>query len=168
MFLCSTFFLSLQCFWMDWQNIFACLPSMCNQYCTYFVVALANDRMSAFWNFQWEHDVLRAFEKIVMVEVSEHVEFCSSTTKNISTIIILMVTKLGRMGTFLEGDPHKKSHDPLIMWSCKVTWQIKNITITIMLMATKLGRVVTYLERRPPKKLHNPLITWPCKDPMKN
>ena len=27
--------------------------------------------------------MLRAFEKIVMVEVSEHVEFCSSTTKNI-------------------------------------------------------------------------------------
>ena len=56
---------------------------MYNQYCTYFVVALANDRVPAFWNFVWEHDVLRAFEKIVMVEVSEHVEFCSSTTKNI-------------------------------------------------------------------------------------
>ena len=52
------------------------------------------------------------------------------------------------------------SHDPLIMWSCEITWQTKNISTTRVPMATKLGRTVTNLERLPPIKLFDPLVTW--------
>ena len=44
----------------------------------------------------------------------EHVESCPSTTKNISTTTKPMATKLGRMMTYHERLPFKKSHYPLI------------------------------------------------------
>ena len=38
-----------------------------------------------------------------------------------------MVTKLGRMVTYYEEHPPIKSHEPLITWSLKTTWQNKKI-----------------------------------------
>ena len=37
-----------------------------------------------------------------------------------------MATKLGRMITYLDGLLSIKSNDPLITWSCEITWQTKN------------------------------------------
>ena len=44
-----------------------------------------------------------------------------------------MATKFGRMVTYPEELLWIKSHDPLIMWSCKIAWQTK---ITISLLST--------------------------------
>ena len=38
-----------------------------------------------------------------------------------------MATKFGRMVTYLDGLLPIKSHDSLIMWSCKITWHTKII-----------------------------------------
>ena len=38
-----------------------------------------------------------------------------------------MATKLSMVITYHKGLPPIKSHDPLIMWSCEITWQTKNI-----------------------------------------
>ena len=34
---------------------------------------------------------------------------------------MLMATKLGKVVTYHERIPYKKSHDPLITWSCDIT-----------------------------------------------
>ena len=109
----------------------------------------------------------------------EHVESCSSTSKNIfpmpqyfiSTRAVSMTIKLGRMATYLEKLLAIKSCDTLIT-SCKVSLlfdrvvmrnHVKNenyiCTIT-MPAATKLGRVVTYHEGLPPMKSYDTLVTW--------
>ena len=41
---------------------------------------------------------------------------------------MLMATKRGRMMTSLEWPLPIKSHDHIITWSCKITWQTKIIT----------------------------------------
>ena len=97
--------------------------------------------------------------------------------------------------TWLGGDlqwraPSIKSYDPLIIWSCKVTWQIKcYISILTKPLATKHGKVAPYCEVPPPISsfnpfhqdnvcgrqtwwgpdklqgainLNDPLIMWPC------
>ena len=46
---------------------------------------------------------------------------------HISTSRVPMTTKLGRMVTCVEGLLPMKSHDPLIMWSGKITRQTKTI-----------------------------------------
>ena len=71
-----------------------------------------------------------------------------------------MATKLGRIVTFHEGIPLRKSHDPLTTWSCEITWQTKNIFTTTKPMATKLGSVMTYLEGLLPIKSYDFLIIW--------
>ena len=38
-----------------------------------------------------------------------------------------MATKLGWIIIYLDGLLPIKSHDPLITWSCKITWQAKII-----------------------------------------
>ena len=44
-----------------------------------------------------------------------------------------------------------KSHDALIIWSCKITGQSKTIISRLpQLLTTKLGRIMTYLKRLPP------------------
>ena len=40
-----------------------------------------------------------------------------------------MATKLGRIVTYLDGLLTIESHDPLITWSCEITWK-SNITIS--------------------------------------
>ena len=45
----------------------------------------------------------------------------------ITTTKMLMAAKLGRMITYLDGLLPTMSHDPLIMHSCEITWQIKTV-----------------------------------------
>ena len=45
----------------------------------------------------------------------------------ISTLTLPMATKLGRIMTYLERLLARKSHVPLVMWSCKMTRQTKII-----------------------------------------
>ena len=42
-----------------------------------------------------------------------------------------MTTKLGRMMTYLDEILPIKSNDPLITWSCEITWQSKTIIPTL-------------------------------------
>ena len=45
----------------------------------------------------------------------------------ISTTRVPMATKLGRMVIYLDGILSLKSKNPLITWSCHITWQTKTI-----------------------------------------
>ena len=59
-----------------------------------------------------------------------------------------MATKLSRTVTYLDPLLPIKSYDPLIIWSCKITWQTK---ITIFLLtrvpvATTPVRMATYFD----------------------
>ena len=50
-------------------------------------------------------------KRVILAKLSEHVESCSSTTKNISTTTISMFTKLGKAVTYHEGLSPIKSHE---------------------------------------------------------
>ena len=54
-----------------------------------------------------------------------------------------------------------KSHDHIITWSYKITWQTK--IIKTMSMAINFDRVGIYNEVVPSINLQDPLITWSCK-----
>ena len=85
-----------------------------------------------------------------------------------------MVTKLGRVVTYLEELPFIKLHHPSITRFCKITWQVKYfISTSTRLMAINHGKVVTYRERLPPINSHvyvkshgklkaSPLSQWLC------
>ena len=45
----------------------------------------------------------------------------------ISPLTLSTATTLDRIMTYLERLQAKKSHGPLVIWSCKMTWQIKII-----------------------------------------
>ena len=80
----------------------------------------------------------------------------------ISTTKMLMATIRGRMMTYLEWLLPIKSHDHIVMWSCKITWQTKIIThllINTIPMTINFGRVGIYNEEFPSMKLLDPLIT---------
>ena len=83
----------------------------------------------------------------------------------ISTIRVSMFTKLGRMVIYLDGLVPITTHDCLITWSCKITWQTKTIiSPSTVPMVTKLGRMVVYLGGLLTIiKSYNDLITWSCK-----
>ena len=68
-----------------------------------------------------------------------------------------MATKSDRNVNYLDGLLPINLHDPLIAWSCKITWQTK---ITIVPMDTTLGTMETYLDGLLSINLHEPLITW--------
>ena len=104
----------------------------------------------------------------------------TSSDYYISTTTVSMAMTFGGMVTYHEGLLTIKSHNVLIMWSCKVMWQTKIIiSSTRVTMTTKLDRMVTYFETLKKKsyihmndnltwwvttyKLHQPLITWSCK-----
>ena len=55
-----------------------------------------------------------------------------------------------------------KVADPLMTWSCNITWQMKYVIPLLpqMLIAIKLGKVVSYYKGLPCIKSHNPLNTW--------
>ena len=99
-----------------------------------------------------------------------------------------MATKLGRMMTYPEWPLPLKSHDCIIMWSPKITWQAKIIICsltqspwlsilpnfdhvkyfscciptTTRLVFTKLGKVVASCKKLQPIKSSNPLNMWSC------
>ena len=75
-----------------------------------------------------------------------------------------MATKLGWVLTYLEGVSLIKSHDPLITWSCEISWRTKThyMSTTTMSMATKLDRVVTYCQAGPPTKSEGCLVIRSC------
>ena len=88
--------------------------------------------------------------------------FLFSHEEHISTTNILMISKLGSLASYREGDPPIKSHNSLVLWSCKIIWRTKNIFTTRVSMAIKRGRMVTYCDGLPLLKSYNPLITWFC------
>ena len=86
-----------------------------------------------------------------------------SCTNYISTTIVPMTTKHGRMVTCLEGLPTIKSFSALIMWSWKVMWQENHsISHTRVLTDTRRGRMITYLDGLLPIKSFDPFIAWSC------
>ena len=88
----------------------------------------------------------------------------------IFTTRVSMTTKLGWMVTYLDFLLPRKSHESLITWSYKITWQTKTIIspATIVPMTPKLGRVMTNLEDLLSIILFYPLVTWPCKITWQN
>ena len=82
-----------------------------------------------------------------------------SHEEHISTTNILMVSKLGSLASYREGDPPIKSHNSLVLWSCKIIWRTKNIFTTRVSMAIKRGRMVTYCDGLPLLKSYNPSIS---------
>ena len=64
-----------------------------------------------------ENETLRLLEiqKALQLPVFLLLFFCSAATR------VTMVTKLGRMVTYLDGILPLKSHDPLITWSSETT-----------------------------------------------
>ena len=92
-------------------------------------------------------------EKTVMADLSEHVESCSSTTKNIFPLPqCLWPPNLASWWLVWGAPNHKKNF--LMTWSRKITWQIKNISTTRVPMTTKLGWMLIY--RAPTHK-----VIWP-------
>ena len=60
-----------------------------------------------------------------------------------------MDTKLDQMVTALSGS-YSELFDPLVMWSCEITWQTKTIISALpYILAAKLGRVVIFYEGLP-------------------
>ena len=53
----------------------------------------------------------------------------------ISSTKVPMATKLGRMITYLDSLLPLKSQDPLITWSCEITWQTKLLYIHVVLQS---------------------------------
>ena len=73
-----------------------------------------------------------------------------------------MFTKCGRVVTYLDRFLPIRSNDPLITWSCKITWQTKiiiSVSTTTVSMTIKLDRMVTYLDGLLPIKSH---YLWSC------
>ena len=68
-----------------------------------------------------KHYMTCALKKITMLEISKHMDLCSSTAKNIMSLVTTrpMTTKLGRVVTCHERLSPKNSHDSSIMWSCR-------------------------------------------------
>ena len=74
-------------------------------------------------NLPWctpAYKVTWAFDHVVL---RDHVR---KWNHYISSIKAPMATKLGRMVTYLDFLLLIKSHDPLIMWSCKIMWKLKS------------------------------------------
>ena len=58
-----------------------------------------------------------------------------------------MATKLGRILTYLEQFLPINLLDPLVMWSCEITWQTKKLRLYYhRFIAAKLARLQTYPE----------------------
>ena len=105
----------------------------------------------------------------------------TSSNYYISTTTVSMAMTFGGMVTCHEGLLTIKSHNVLIMWSCKVMWQTK---IIISLLPEWLWppnliewwHTLRHLKKKSyihmndnltwwvtTYKLHQPLITWSCK-----
>ena len=79
-----------------------------------------------------------------------------------------MVTKLGRMVTYLIGSHPMKLLDALVKLIARSCDKLLLDHVTLYLhcyivyIITKLRRVVPYLEAFLSLHLHDPLIMWPC------
>ena len=96
------------------------------------------------------HKVTGPFDCVVS---QDHVIY----KNHISTYTVPMTTKLGKMITYLQGLLPIKSHEALIVWSCKITWQTKT-TISPLpqnLMPTNFAGWWHNNEERPLIKLHD-------------
>ena len=72
------------------------------------------------------HDMRRALLKIIMVEVSRHLQ--SQIFRDTSLLPQwLWSPKLEMVITYNNGLPPIKSHDSLITWSCEITRQIRSL-----------------------------------------
>lgn len=82
----------------------------------------------------------------------------------ISTTTMLISTKVGSVMTYRQRLPIIKLHDPLITWSCEITWQIKNVVSsapqcmrpTNLAMLWHRMRVFLFI------KSHDHLNKWLC------
>ena len=69
-----------------------------------------------------------------------------------------MITKVGRIVTYLQWHLPMKSRDHIITWFCEITWKTKIIMHPLpQCLTIKSGRVGYTV------KSHGPLITWSCK-----
>ena len=66
---------------------------------------------------------------VVMTELSKHVGFCSSAAKTIISPLpwCLWPPNLVRSWRTMRNSRSIKPHDPLITWSCMITWKIKTL-----------------------------------------
>ena len=99
--------------------------------------------------------------KILMMELSEHVEYCSSTTKK-NTLLPQCLWPPNSAGWWLTvWNSHivTLSFHRLILWDYW-TNQICYISTSTRPIATKHGMIVTHCEDLPPIKLHDPLNIW--------
>ena len=77
-----------------------------------------------------------------------------------------MPIKVDRIVTYLHGFLLLKSHEPLIAWSCEMTWETKIFISSLprcLSMVTKLGKMVIYIDEFVPIESHNPLVMWSYK-----
>ena len=74
-----------------------------------------------------------------------------------------MTTKLGTVVTYHKELSPIKSHDPLIMWSREIMWQIKIIITPLPERLPPPMAMVTYLDGLLPTKSHHHFIMGSCK-----
>ena len=96
-----------------------------------------------------------------------HVESCSSTTKNIRSLLLQCIWLPIWLGGILSwGLPSIKSHGPLITWSSEITWIVSPlpqcISTTTVSMAIKLGRMVSYPQGLRPLMSYDSSIMCSC------
>ena len=71
---------------------------------------------------------MRINDYTIMINLSNMWNLVLQSLKTyISTTTTPMTTKHGRVATYHDGLQLIKSHDPLITWSCRITWQTKII-----------------------------------------
>ena len=71
-----------------------------------------------------------------------------------------MSTNIGELVTCYEGLLPIILLHPLVMWSCKITWETETSVSPLPQHIRILGKVVTYYKKFQPIKSHNPLNTW--------
>ena len=114
--------------------------------------------MSLHYHSAYGHQI-RQYYMVLWDHVTNYKHYISSTAP-----ISSMATKLDRMMTYLEWLLPVKSHDHMITWSCKITWQAKVIIypLTPIFMGINFGRVGIYNEELASIKSLDPLIAWSC------
>lgn len=150
---------SCQCFWTDWQKLFQVFSSISPL-----------DTSDQCWTYQ--HDVPCAFNVLQTGENSngrfkqEHVDYCSSTTKNIMSPLPQSLQSLNLVGWWRNiRDSHRSSHMALYHMVLRddMTNQKHYISFTRVPMAAKLRRVVTCCEGPSLLKSLDHLIMRSCK-----
>ena len=85
----------------------------------------------------------------------------ATNQKHIFTTRVSKTIKLDRIVTYLGELLPMRSHDTLIRWSWKITWETRIIiSPQLKSFATKLWRMVNYLKGHVLIKSHDASITW--------